>query len=159
MEVPNIVSINNDKNENDKDDNIDNDNSIYDLVFDIISNINKSKKEEEVKIKINRIITKIIENIINAEINGENSEKFRKIKVNNPNISLMLDIKGNLEFIKYLGSEEQIIENNKYLYLPTKNINILLLQKVSSYIELILLSDQEEGNEQNFYSQKNKMKI
>ena len=64
----------------------------------------------------------------------------------------MLDIKGNFEFIKYLGLEEQIIENNKYLYLPTKNINILLLQKVSSYIELILLSDQEEGNEQNFYS-------
>ena len=49
MEVPNIVSINNDKNENDKDDNIDNDNSIYDLVFDIISNINKSEKGEEVK--------------------------------------------------------------------------------------------------------------
>ena len=67
----------------------------------------------------------------------------------------MIDIKGNLEFIKYLGFEEQIIENNKYLYLPSKNINIPLLQKVSSYIELILLNNQEEGNEQNFYSQNN----
>ncbi len=121
MEVTNNKeSINNDKNENNKYDNIDNDNSIYDLVFDIISNINKSKKEEEVKTKITRTITKIIENILHAEINGENSEKFTKIKVNNPNISLMLDIKGNFEFIKYLGLEEQIIENNKYLYLPTK---------------------------------------
>jgi len=61
----------------------------------------------------------------------------------------MLDIKRILEFIQYLGFEEQIIENNKYLYLPSKNKNIPLLQKVSSYIELILLSDQEEGNEQN----------
>ena len=159
METPNKESINNDKSENNpfnyKGDDINNDNSIYELVFNIISNINISEKKEDEKTKIIRIKTKIIENILNAEINGENSEKFRKIKVNNPNISLMLDIKGNLKFIKYLGFEEQIIENNKYLYLPSKNINIPLLQKVSSYIELILLNNQEEGNEQNFYSQNN----
>ena len=44
MEVPNKDSINNDEIENYKDDN---DNSIYDLVFDIISNINKSEKKED----------------------------------------------------------------------------------------------------------------
>jgi len=44
MEVPNKDSINNDEIENYKDDN---DNSIYDLVFDIISNINKSEKKKK----------------------------------------------------------------------------------------------------------------
>ena len=144
-----------DKNDsyNNNDEQNDNDNFIYELVFNTISNINNCDKENDIKIKIIRIITKLIENIINSEISGEFSEKFRKIKLNNPNISLMLDIKGNLELLKYLGFEEQIIETNKYLYLPTKNLNISLLQKVSSYIELILLNNQSEENEQNFYSQ------
>ena len=54
----------------------------------------------------------------------------------------MLDIKGNLEFMKYLGFEEQISEDNKYLYLHKKNLNISLLQKISSYFELILLNNE-----------------
>ena len=122
---------------------------IYEKVSSILTNIKKSEMENDIKMRIIRIITKLIENIINAEINGENSEKFRKIKVNNPNISLMLDIEGNLEFIKYLGFEEQTIENIKYLYLPIKNINIPLYQKVLSFIELTLLNNEEEIAEQN----------
>ena len=123
-------------------DTINNDNSIYELVFNTVSNVYQSNKENDIKTKIIRIITKIIENIINSEINNENSEKFRKIKITNPNISLMLDIKGNLEFMKYLGFEEQISEDNKYLYLHKKNLNISLLQKISSYFELILLNNE-----------------
>ena len=146
---------NNNENKNDiiENDIIDNDNSIYELVFNIVSKINQCDKENDKKTKIIRIITKIIENILNTEINGENSEKFRKIKVTNPNISLMLEIKGNLEFMKYLGFEEQILEDNKYLYLPQKNLNIPLLQKISSYFELILLDNDGGGYEQNYYSQ------
>ena len=135
---------------------INNDNSIYELVFNTLSNVYQSNKEDDIKAKIIRIITKIIENILNSEINGENSEKFRKIKMTNPNISLMLDIKGNLEFMKFLGFEEQISEDNKYLYLHEKNLNIPLLQKISSYFELILLNNEEEGSGQNYYSKDDK---
>ena len=129
----------NNKEQNNK---IEIDNNIYELVFNTVSNVYQSNKENDIKTKIIRIITKIIENIINSEINNENSEKFRKIKITNPNISLMLDIKGNLEFMKYLGFEEQISEDNKYLYLHKKNLNISLLQKISSYFELILLNNE-----------------
>ena len=81
--------------DNIKIDTIINDNSIYELVFNTVSNVYQSNKENDIKTKIIRIITKIIENIINSEINSENSEKFRKIKITNPNISLMLDILKN----------------------------------------------------------------
>ena len=145
-ETNNKLDIN-DKIENDI---INNDNSIYELVFNTVSNVYQSDRDDDIKAKIIRIITKIIENILNSEINGENSEKFRKIKKTNPNISLMLGIKGNLEFMKYLGFEEQISEDNKYLYLHEKNLNIPLLQKISSYFELILLNNEEEGSGQNY---------
>ena len=151
-ETNNKLDIN-DKIENDI---INNDNSIYELVFNTVSNVYQSNKEDDIKAKIIRIITKIIENILNSEINGENSEKFRKIKKTNPNISLMLGIKGNLEFMKYLGFEEQISEDNKYLYLHEKNLNIPLLQKISSYFELILLNNEEEGSGQNYFSKVDK---
>ena len=151
-ETNNKLDIN-DKIENDI---INNDNSIYELVFNTVSNVYQSDKEDDIKAKIIRIITKIIENILNSEINGENSEKFRKIKKTNPNISLMLGIKGNLEFMKYLGFEEQISEDNKYLYLHEKNLNIPLLQKISSYFELILLNNEEEGSGQNYFSKDDK---
>ena len=151
-----------DLNENDKKDNTDlnnindnNDNSVYELVFNTISNINKSENEKSVKIKIIRIITKIIENIVNAELRQEDSEKFRRIKISNPNISLMLDIKENYDFIKYIGFEEQFSEENQYLFLPTKNINIPLYQKILSYIELLLLDFQEE---EGYYESNNNKK-
>ena len=75
---------------------------IYNLVFNTISNISMSGKNNDEKVKIIRILTKIIENIVKAETNNEDSEKFRRIKLNNPNISLMLEIKGNTDFIKSL---------------------------------------------------------
>ena len=93
-------------------------NFIYELVFNAISNISRSDKKTDLKRKIIRIITKIIENIINAEIRNEDSEKFRRIKITNPNISLMFDIKGNYEFIKSIGFEEEYYNDDLYLYLP-----------------------------------------
>ena len=80
---------NNNENKNDiiENDTIDNDNSIYELVFNTVSNVYQSDRDDDIKAKMIRIITKIIENILNSEINGENSEKFRKIKVTNLNIS------------------------------------------------------------------------
>ena len=135
------------------------DNYIYELVFNAISNVSRSKKQTDVKRKIIRIITKIIENIVNAEIKNEDSEKFRRIKVTNPNISLMFDIKGNYDFIKSLGFEEEFFGEDLYLFLPKKKINIPLFQKLLSYIELLLLNFQEnEEDEQNYYEKNNNLK-
>lgn len=125
---------------------------IYEIVFNAVSNVENSDKSNDIKIKIIRIITKIIENIVEAETKNEDSEKFRRIKVTNPNIALMFEISGNYDFIKLLGFEEEFYDQNLYLYLPKKSINIRLFQKILSYIELLLLNFQEnEDTEQNYY--------
>ena len=137
---------------NEKSDNYD---FIYELVFNAVINIFKSEKTNDIKIKIIRIITKIIENIVEAETKNEDSEKFRRIKVTNPNISLMFEINGNYEFIKLLGFEEEFFGEDLTLYLPKQSINIPLFQKLLSYIELLLLNFQEnEEDEQNYYESK-----
>ena len=133
------------KDENKKDENF-----IYELVFNVVSNISNSDKSSEVKIKIIRIITKLIENILEAEKNNKDSEKFRRVKISNPNISLLFEINGNYEFIKILGFEEEFYGEELCLYLPRENINISLFQEVLSYIELLLLNFQE-NYENNYY--------
>ena len=132
--------------------NDENNDFIYELVFNTISTIYNSDKTNDIKIKIIRIITKIIENILETEKKNEDSEKFRRIRISNPNISLMFQINGNYEFLKLLGFEEEFRSEDLFLYLPKKSINIPLFQKVLSYIELLLLNFQEnEENEQNYY--------
>lgn len=136
----------------------DNDNDfIYEIVFNAVSNVSNSDKSNDLKIKIIRIIIKIVENIVEAEINKVDSEKFRRIKISNPNIALIFQISGNYEFIKFLGFEEDFFDGDLTLYLPKKNINIPLFQKLLSYIELLLLNFQEnEDNEQNYYESNEK---
>ena len=142
----NIIKNN---NNNDKD----NDNEfIYELVFNAVSNVSNSDKTNEIKIKIIRIIIKIIENIVKAVTKNEDSEKFRRIKISNPNISLIFEINGIYDFIKLLGFEENFYEQDLYLYLPKNNLNIPLFLKLLSYIELLLLNFQEnEDSETNYY--------
>ena len=154
--VSQMINNNFENQSNNKEINNDNGNDnndfIYDIVFNTISNIEKSDKSSEIKTKIIRIITKLIENIVEAEIKKEDSEKFRRIKVTNPNISLMFEINGNYDFIKLLGFEEEFYEQELCLYLPKENINIPFFQKLLSYIELLLLNFQDdENNEQNYY--------
>ena len=126
-------------------------NFIYELVFNAVTNISNSGKPNDIKLKIIRIIIKIIENIIKAETNNEDSSKFRKIKVTNPNISLIFDIKGMYEFIKSLGFNEKFFGEDLCLYLPSKKINILLFQQLISFIELLSLNFQEIDNKSNYY--------
>ena len=132
-------------NENKKEDNF-----IYELVFNVVSNISNSDKSSDMKLKIIRIITKLIENILKAETLNKDSEKFRRIKISNPNIALMFEIKGNYDFIKILGFEEEFYDQELYLYLSKENLNISLFQEVLSYIELLLLNF-EENYENNYY--------
>ena len=135
-----------------------NDSKIYNLIFNTISNISMSGKNNDEKVKIIRIITKIIENIVKAETNNEDSEKFRRIKLNNPNISLMLEIKGNTDFIKSLGFQEELKEDTLTLYLPKEKLNIPLFQKLLSYIELLVLNFDENGVKQSNFYEKNSIK-
>ena len=77
----NVAELLEKENINKKDDNF-----IYELVFNIVSNISNSDKPSEIKIKIIRILTKLIENILKAETLGKDSEKYRRVKITNPNI-------------------------------------------------------------------------
>ena len=138
--------------------NIPSDVYLHKVIYRALSNISKSRKEKEEKVKIVRIITKLIENIVNAEKNQEDSEKFRKIRVKNPNISLMFEIEGNYEFIKSMGFEEKTFDNNEYLYLSKSNVNIPLLEKLLSYMELLLLNFQSENKDEENYYEKNSLK-
>ena len=149
----NIPELLDQKNINKKDDNF-----VYELVFSTISNISNSDKANDIKIKIIRIITKLIENILNAETQNQDSEKYRRIKISNPNISLLFDIKGNYDFVKLLGFEEEFNEGELCLYLPKENINIPFFQEILSYIELLLLNFQE-NYEDNYYENPNKIEI
>ena len=140
-------------NENKKEDNF-----IYELVFNVVSNISNSDKSSDMKLKIIRIITKLIENILKAETLNKDSEKFRRIKISNPNISLLFEIKGNYDFFKILGFEEEFYDQELYLYLSKENLNISLFQEVLSYIELLLLNF-EENYENNYYESSDNNKI
>ena len=149
----------NQDNNSKKNDNSNDYDFIYELVFNAVSNVASSEKTNDIKIKIIRIIIKIIENIVQAESNKEDSEKFRRIKISNPNISLIFEINGIYEFIKLLGFEEEFYGEDLSLYLDKKNINIPLFQKLLSYIELLLLNFQEnEDNEQNYYESNEQIK-
>ena len=138
--------------------NITSDVYLYKSVFRALSNISKSRKEKEEKVKIVRIITKLIENIVNAEKNQEDSEKFRKIRVKNPNISLMFEIDGNYDFIKSIGFEEKTIDGKEFLYLPKSSVNIPILEKLLSYVELLVLNFQGENKDEENYYEKNSLK-
>ena len=131
---------------------------LHKVIYRALSNISRSRKEKEEKVKIVRIITKLIENIVNAEKNQEDSEKFRKIRVKNPNISLMFEIDGNYEFIKSIGFEEKTIDDKEYLYLPKSKVNIPLLEQLLSYVELLVLNFQGENKDEENYYEKNSLK-
>jgi len=70
----------------------------------------------------------------------------------------MFEIKGNYDFIKILGFEEEFYDQELYLYLSKENLNISLFQEVLSYIELLLLNF-EENYENNYYESTDNNKI
>jgi uncharacterized protein YkwD len=70
----------------------------------------------------------------------------------------MFEIDGNYEFIKSIGFEEKTIDNNEYLYLPKSNVNIPLLEKLLSYVELLVLNFQGENKDEENYYEKNSLK-
>ena len=146
-ELLNENNINGNKN------NINNEfNYIYEMLFGIVSNIIQDKSKIETKLKQYKILEKIISNIISSEKNKINSEKFRKIRINNPNINLILKIKGVYDFFIFLGfkqKKEEDDENNTYLFLPEENISLQKLEKSLFYMNLLNLNFIEDNDEDN----------
>ena len=113
---------------------------IYEMIFNIVTNITIDNNKKEIKLKQYKIIEKIIANIIESEEKNENNEKVRRIKANNPNIDLILKIKGVSDFLKFLGFKEDYYENNLTLYLPKDNIDISKLDKSLYYMNFLHLN-------------------
>ena len=113
---------------------------IYEMIFNIVTSITIDNNKNEIKLKQYKIIEKIIANIIETENNNENNEKVRRIKVNNPNIDLILKIKGVSDFLKFLGFKEDYYEDNLTFYLPKENIDISKLDKSLYYMNFLHLN-------------------
>ena len=126
---------------------------IYEMLFGIVSNIIIDKTKLEIKLKQFNILEKIISNIISAEKSQKNSEKFRKIRINNPNIELILKIKGVYDFLIFLGFKQvnnENVENNEvYLYLPEEKISLQKLEKSLFYMNLLNINFIDINNEDN----------
>ena len=126
---------------------------LYEMLFGIVSNIIVDKTKSEIKLKQFNILEKIISNIISAEKSNKNSEKFRKIRMNNPNIDLVLKIKGVYDFFIFLGFKQEDVEDNEknesYLYLPEENLSLQKLEKTLFYMNLLNLNFIDFNNEEN----------
>ena len=126
---------------------------IYEILFGIVSNIVSEKTKIEIKLKQYNILEKLISNIITAEKNNKSSEKFRKIRLNNPNIDLILKINGVYDFFIFLGfrldDKEKNEENELYLYLPEDKISLQKLEKTLLYMNLLNLNFIDDENEDN----------
>ncbi len=122
---------------------------IYDMIFNIVTNITLDTNNNEIKLKQFKIIEKIIANIIETENNNENSEKYRRIKIDNPNIELILKIKGVYDLLIFIGFKENYHENNLTLYLSEENIDISKLQKTLYYMNLLHLNFIDINNNEN----------
>ena len=112
---------------------------IYEMIFNIVINITLDTDKNEIKLKQFNILEKIIANIIETEKNNENNEKYRRIKIDNPNIELILKIKGVYDFLQFLGFKEDYYKNNLTLYLSRENADIMKLEKALYYMNLLHL--------------------
>ena len=128
------------------------------MLFIIVSNIISDKQTKiDIKLKQFNILEKIISNIITAEKSQKNSEKYRKIRINNPNIELILKIKGVYDFFIFLGFKEENDtkddENELYLFLPEEKISLHKLEKTLDYMNLLNLNfiDIEDDDNLNYY--------
>ena len=129
-----------------------NDEIFYELVFDVVSKISNSNNTNQNKIKIMKILIKLVENILNAETNNNDSEKFRRIRISNPNIELIFKVDSVYDFMKFLGFNEEFYNEDLTLYLKKEDINIQTFQKCLSYMNLLLLDfNENEESENNFY--------
>ena len=141
-----LIKDNNNNNNND----INSYDYIYEMLFGIVSNIITDKTKLEIKFKQFNILEKIISNIISAEKAQKNSENYRKIRINNPNIELILKIKGVYDFLIFLGFKRENNENDEvYLYLPEEKISLQKLEKSLFYMNLLNINFIDINNEDN----------
>lgn len=123
---------------------------LYEEVFNVASKVIMMIEEKEKRNKIFQIILKLIQNIIDSETANENSERFRKIKISNPNIQLIFQVTEVYFFFVNLGFEEKLIDNEMFLYLDKNKINVERMEICLSYLNLLTLFDSEETVD-NYY--------
>lgn len=123
---------------------------LYEEVFNVASKVIMIVEEREKRNKIFQIILKLIQNILDCEAVNENSEKFRKIKVSNPNIQLIFQVNEVYFFFVNLGFEEKLIDNEMFLYLDKNKINAEKMEICLSYLNLLTLFESEDS-EDNYY--------
>ena len=141
-----LIKDNNNNNNND----INSYDYIYEMLFGIVSNIITDKTKLEIKFKQFNILEKIISNIISAEKARKNSENYRKIRINNPNIELILKIKGVYDFLIFLGFKQENNEKDEvYLFLPEEKISLQKLEKSLFYMNLLNINFIDINNEDN----------
>ena len=122
---------------------------IYEMIFNIVTNITIDTNENEIKLKQFNIIEKILANIIDSAKNNTDNEKYRRIKVSNPNIELVLKIKGLYDFLIFLGFKEENYNNNLTLYLSNYNTDLSKLEKALYYMNLLHLNFIDINNADN----------
>ena len=129
--------------------NIEKKDNIYEKIFNIVTDITLDENKNEIKLKQFNIIEKIIGNIIDIEKKKEDNEKYRRIKINNPNIELIMKIKGVYDFLIFLGFKEDFYENNLTLYLSKDNTDLSKLEKALYYMNLLHLNFIDINNNEN----------
>ena len=90
----------------------------YENTFNVVSNIMIEESDNKKQILLLKIIIKLLSNIVSTELVEEDNEKYRKIKLSNPNIEKIFQINGIYDYFIYLGFKEKAFDNELYLYLP-----------------------------------------
>ena len=121
----------------------------YENTFNLVSCVLIDEPNNDNQILILTIIIKLLSNILNTELMEEENEKFRKIKLSNPNIQKIFKIEGVYDFFIYLGFTEAPFDNELYLYLSEEYVDIYTLSIILPYLNLLLLNIQPDINYYN----------
>ena len=118
----------------------------YENTFNVVSNIMIEESDNKKQILLLKIIIKLLSNIVSTELVEEDNEKYRKIKLSNPNIEKIFQINGIYDYFIYLGFKEKAFDNELYLYLPKEYVDLYTLLIILPYLNLLLLNIQPDIN-------------
>ena len=118
----------------------------YENTFNVVSNIIIEESDNKKQILLLKIIIKLLSNIVSTELVEEENEKYRKIKLSNPNIEKIFQINGIYDYFIYLGFQEKAFDNELYLYLPEEYVDIYSLLIILPYLNLLLLNIEPDIN-------------
>ena len=118
----------------------------YENTFNVVSNIVIQESDNQKQILLLKIVIKLLSNIVSTELVEEENERYRKIKLSNPNIEKIFKINGIYDYFIYLGFTEKAFDNELYLYLSEEYVDIYKLLIILPYLNLLLLNIEPEIN-------------